>query len=212
MRVRACGSAGRLFRLRAGRSVYFETISTIELERDAPAYAKLRQRLSNGDTACELKVTLTAERQLPNDSAGARAHLHDARFVLGEVKLDLRALLAKGSDLLERSLVVHSRARHSAVARANRPPTLIISLEVCAQDPPPARAGACVCAQDPPPARAGVLEGASKDGPCASLGVGRVPRALVPSAHLLGALTYAFARGRRPSRHSMPSRARRGCR
>jgi hypothetical protein len=81
------------FRLRAGRLVLFETCTTIDLERDSPAYAKLAQAIASPSTQCELKATLTAERQATVD--GVRRNLgSDARFSLGEARLDLKALLA----------------------------------------------------------------------------------------------------------------------
>ncbi len=89
------------FRLRAGRIVLFEIITTLDLERDTPAYAKLAAALSSPSAPCELRATLTAERQAPVDKFGKRRNLgSDARFTIGEASVDLRVLLAGGSDLL----------------------------------------------------------------------------------------------------------------
>ena len=118
------------FRPRAGKTVLFELITTIDLERDSPAYSQLFRALDNQSTPCELRATLTAERLAPTDSTGRRKSLGtDARFTIGEVRLNLHVLLASGSDLLEKPLPVRSKARTGAIAAASSSPMLVVSVE-----------------------------------------------------------------------------------
>ena len=53
------------------------------------------------------------------DKTGRRQHLgSDARFSIGVASVDMRILLASGSDLLEKSLAVRSKARRAEIANA----------------------------------------------------------------------------------------------
>ena len=117
--VTASHRAGTL-RARAGRLVLFEVITTIDLERDSPAYAKLAEVLASPLQQCELKATLTGERLAPVDpSTGLRRNLgNDARYTMGEARVDLKVLLATGSDMVEKPVPVRSKARRGALAKA----------------------------------------------------------------------------------------------
>ena len=122
------------FRQRAGRVVLFDLLSTIDLERDSPVHAKLVGALratSAAGVPCEIRATLTAERLAPMDATGTR-RLNlgtDARFTIGEAKLDLRDVLRGGADLLELPLPVRSRSRRAEMATARQTPLLVVSLE-----------------------------------------------------------------------------------
>ena len=109
---------------------------TVELERDSPAYNKLLATLQSSGP-CELRATVTAERLLASGPAGpaatsVSARNAEARFIIGELRIDLRALLASGSDVVEQSLPLLVKGRQNAAAKASRPPRLIISLEALA--------------------------------------------------------------------------------
>ena len=116
------------FRPRAGRLVLFEIYQTIDLERDSPAYAKLAAALSSSTAACELRAILTAER-LQQPGTRALTLASDARFTMGDARVDLRVLLASGSDLLEKPLPVRSKARTGAMSKAASSPILVVSFE-----------------------------------------------------------------------------------
>ena len=128
--VTASHRAGTL-RARAGRLALFEVITTIDLERDSPAYAKLAEVLASPLQQCELKATLTGERLAPVDpSTGLRRNLgNDARYTMGEARVDLKVLLATGSDMVEKPVPVRSKARRGALAKAASSPLLVLSLE-----------------------------------------------------------------------------------
>ena len=118
------------FRPRAGKLVTFEIITTIDLERDSPAYTKLVAALSNTSTPCELRATLTAERLPLTDATGMAKPLGtDARFTIGEVRINLHLLLSTGKDLLEQPLAVRSKAKQGAMGQVSSSPLLVVTVE-----------------------------------------------------------------------------------
>ena len=145
-------------RPRAGSTVRFDHERQVPVEPGGAAWSQVREALrSRSSSACELRLTVTADRQLGSgdgrddggggggsgdggggDGAGgggagggARLLGAERRYVLGTARVGLAELLRGGIDLVEQPLPLLGR-NWDLAGCAGAPPTLVISLSAVA--------------------------------------------------------------------------------